>query len=131
MLAELPSLKTLIHEKVHLYQRYYPFETANFISMHLKLEPLDKIEHFLLARNNPDINSFVYGRDNYIIIQTYNSLQPFSLADSASMKHFYNGTTAITEEKEHPYETMAYLLAERIVSRDHKFVTDIFASIEL
>lgn len=124
ILAEIPSVQTLIHEKIHVFQRFYPLETSKIISKIIQLEPKDKIEHYSLARNNPDINSFVYGRDNYVIIQTYKSAKPDDLADSAPMKHYDNGSikSVSINEKEHPYETMAYQFTEKIMTRDYTFV---------
>jgi uncharacterized membrane protein len=105
---ELPKekqLTTIIHEQIHVYQRAFPIETNRLIeSWDFKI--LNRMENIPLARNNPDLNSFVYGRGNIEYVQLYNSPTPKDLADSSPS----------SKEGEHPYEMMAALLPTLITS---------------
>ena len=53
-------LTTLIHEKIHVYQRYFPLQTHILITDYWKLEIKDTLQNTTKLRNNPDINNFVY-----------------------------------------------------------------------
>ena len=105
---ELPKgkqLTTIIHEQIHVYQRAFPIETNRLIeSWDFKI--LNRMENISLARNNPDLNSFVYGRGETEYVQLYNSPTPKDLADSSPS----------SKEGEHPYEMMASLLPTLITS---------------
>lgn len=131
-LDKLIMLETLLHEKIHVYQRLYPLYTQNLISLwNFKL--IDRFENYKDARNNPDINNFVYSQTNSdkAFLQVYNSPQPTSISDSAV--YFYiikskdekqkeNIVTKqnlnipdIVTQYEHPYEIMATFLPKIII----------------
>jgi hypothetical protein len=111
---------TLLHEKIHVYQRMYPVETQeliiNFLGYQVKKENEDIAN---LKRNNPDVNDLVYGKTDFYIVQLYNSFSPKSLADSyAAMVKDKNSeivplsskdvdTPDMIHQIEHPYEIMA------------------------
>jgi hypothetical protein len=110
---------TLLHEKIHIYQRKYPLETEelilNVLDYQIKSVNSDILE---LARNNPDINNLNYGKDDYVILQIYNSFSPKNIADSRLVKVVNNNVEDYKPKKspnmhvqyEHPYEVMACYL---------------------
>lgn len=109
----------LIHEIIHVYQRLYPINTHKFIKNKFKLDIIDTIKKFPNARNNPDINQFVYGKDNKCIIQLYNndaknildsSTYIYSFTDNKIIKKIENNKYQL----EHPYEMMASILSKKI-----------------
>lgn len=117
------QVKTLLHEKIHIYQRYYPIET-NKLFIAWNFTPVDKIVNIKLARNNPDINDFIYEKKGKIIIQLYNSSNPNSINDSSPYLYTDNPTkiTAkelelpnIASQYEHPNEIMATVIPEIII----------------
>jgi len=127
---------TLLHEKIHIYQRIYPIET-NKLFIEWKFKPAIKLEKIQLARNNPDINDFVYKKEDAkgnesktldkIIVQLYNSKNPIDISDSKP--YIYNeneNPIPITQEDidisnivsqyEHPNEIMATLIPQIIIN---------------
>lgn len=112
---------TLLHEKIHIYQRKFPLETEelilNVLEYNIKSVNPDILE---LARNNPDINNLNYGKDDYVILQIYNSFSPKNIADSRVVKVINddiqdykpdtNENKSIHMQHEHPYEIMACYL---------------------
>jgi hypothetical protein len=111
---------TLLHEKIHIYQRLFPLETEELIINVLKYEiKKENSDYRLLRRNNPDLNNLVYGKDNYYTVQLYNSFHPDSIADSRVFKIIGNKKELIEESNsdiqiEHPYEIMASYLPKVI-----------------
>lgn len=109
----------LIHELIHVYQRLYPIDTHNFIKNKFNLDILTTINKFSNARNNPDINGFVYGKDNKCIIQLYND-NPNNLLDSFTYIYSLTDNKIIKKiennkyQLEHPYEMMASILSKKI-----------------
>jgi hypothetical protein len=131
-LSSIPSLQTLIHEKMHVYQRLYPIETTKLIHDIWGFQIKEKQENITNIRNNPDLNSFVYGKDDYYIVQLYNSENPTNLQDSATYKVTSNNQLQITAQDigfptsigqvEHPYEMMACIIPQILfkdLSQDH------------
>jgi len=118
---------TLLHEKIHIYQRRYPLETEelilNILNYKIKSVNSDILE---LARNNPDINNLNYGKDDYVILQIYNNFSPKNISDSrlvkvinkeiqdythdASMHDASMHDASMHVQYEHPYEIMACYL---------------------
>lgn len=122
---------TLLHEKIHIYQRIYPIET-NKLFIEWNFKPAIKLESIQLSRNNPDINDFVYkksvGDTDNIIVQLYNSKNPTSIADSKPYIYDDNeNPTPITQEElniskiasqyEHPNEIMATVIPQIIINK--------------
>ena len=113
------QIKTLFHEKCHVFQRLFPMETHKLIADYWLLTPIDTLNKNPLARNNPDINSFVYGTaDGVKFFQMYNSNLPTSIRDSTVVAIDQDGNKtdfpltlpSFIEQTEHPYEIMACLL---------------------
>ncbi len=94
--------KILIHESIHIYQRY------NYSAVHDYLNKngysiLRKKEKNSLVRANPDLNDFIYTDKNGVEMVAYykneypNSINDIILTNSAN---------------EHPYEKMAYEMGD-------------------
>lgn len=123
-LDEKNQILILIHEKIHIYQRLYPIETHKLIHNYLNFEVTNKIQNILNARNNPDINNFIYKKNNIIIAQLYNSLSPSNISDSSVYDLNKNikistddlNISKIVKQYEHPFEIMACTLPEIIVN---------------
>jgi hypothetical protein len=115
------QLETLIHEKIHIYQRTFPIYTNLLITKFWKysiVQTRDKIEN---ARANPDLNNIVYTRNPLSKSYCYSmyTSNPKSLSDSFL-------TPQCREQKdiyEHPFEQMAYMIAN-IVTADTIEKTD-------
>jgi hypothetical protein len=97
---------TLLHEKVHVYQRTYPAEMDAWIEQRgftrwktRKSEPY--------ARANPDLDDWIYidPVSSKPMVATYTSDTPKSINDVKLSNPAF----------EHPYELMAYEIAEKLV----------------
>ena len=92
-------LSTLIHEKVHLYQRMYPEETLEWIRQ--RFRPLRKRSR--RGRANPDIDDIVWQDHTGAVYETcYRSDHPRSISD-------------VKGENEHPLEEMAYQIEKKVI----------------
>jgi hypothetical protein len=118
------QLITLLHEQIHVYQRSHPIETDILIRRYWKYEIYDIFDKYDTARNNPDINNFVYGKDGKVILQVYKHNEPTSISESFVIALPRTGSTANNDSSkqiqakdihlpdvilqyEHPYEIMA------------------------
>lgn len=99
-------IETLIHEKIHIFQRRYALETNILITKYWSYDIYSLNDSVISKRANPDTNDILYTRNNLECIQRYNSREPSSLRDSFREKEC---------TYEHPYEEMAYILAEMIM----------------
>ena len=107
---------TLLHEQIHVFQRKHPGRAREIVQRHfgstvLKEGISPQTRARLRMRANPDLDDAVYadvanGTASY---QAYNSDTPHCLGDSSVQGP---GPT------EHPFETMAYQLSERMVRGD-------------
>ena len=125
---KLPSqqqLITLLHEKIHIFQRLYPLETHELITNIWKFEIKQKASKFdEIQRNNPDNNSLTYGMKDFYILQVYHDDNVTNIAQSRPVKVNQNTleTSPLDErdlelmfhidikQLEHPYEIMASYL---------------------
>ena len=94
--------KTLLHEKIHVYQRLYPQDIKEWIYMN-GYKPKMKQTEIKLARSNPDVDGIVYEKDGILQYVKYNSSTPSSLDDSRYPKPY-------DPSSEHPYEGLAYYI---------------------
>ena len=114
--SSMELFKTLVHEKVHVYQRLFPLETHVLITEYWEFRVLDTLSNTLKIRNNPDINNFVYGSSTKKpFYRAYSTENPGSLQDT----HLVNSTTT-----EHPYELMAHLIPNVLTSKESDFYTN-------
>lgn len=124
-------VETLIHEKIHVFQRAYPTLTQDLVRNIWGFQPSDYKD--VLQRNNPDLDGINYVMHNQVIIQRYNSEHPRNLADSSvfaidlrsstplftSIKSAtFLGFPHVVKQFEHPYEIMACLIAMLITNPD-------------
>lgn len=94
--------QTMIHEKVHLYQRRYPEEVAGRILRDGFTRWRERAS-MPLARANPDLDAWVYldRASKEPMVAIYTSSKPAGITD-----------VVITDpSNEHPYEKMAYDIA--------------------
>jgi len=99
-------VSTLIHEKIHVYQKQYPSD----IELYLKENGFKKHSHksnFKNIRANPDLDDFIYTNKNGQLMRSiYNN----NATD-------INSVTIIPEnsvEHEHPLEYMAYYIQNKL-----------------
>lgn len=112
---------TLIHEKIHIYQRMYPIETHLLIFNVWKYNIIDHVKNyesrnkkennsFPSIRRNPDTNHFLYSDDeNKMILPIFEEKDE----KDENMKKF----SKIKDTRDHPFELMAYSLTDFIQSR--------------
>lgn len=96
---------TLLHEKVHVYQRMYPDEMAKYIQSN-KYRAMKLRKDEPMARSNPDLDDWIYvdPRTSKPMVALYTSQRPSSISDVVLQNAAY----------EHPYEKMAYEIAAQI-----------------
>lgn len=132
--TEKELIKTIIHEKVHIYQRLNNASARKWVSntdfvslsssdfMSLNKDVLDK------RRSNPDLdkNTYYHKKSNLVLRQLYNSTSPQSVMDSKAYGIPLNGgyspilltnellglPKSIYCQLEHPYEIMACIIAD-------------------
>lgn len=103
----------LIHEKVHIFQRYNPqlmnwyLEAAGYVIVAHRNDPKYKG----LVRSNPDINNYTYSFDGKELVFLYRSNTPSGINDVFDA----NGV-------EHPYEKMAYDIGNDYLREEMKKV---------
>lgn len=124
--------KTFVHEFIHVYQRLYPIETHGLLRK-WGYKPYLTRERFaqiyisslnLHPRLNPDINEIVYkGPDDNVQCMVYSSNEPKSLNDCITLvvkavddvDEVSMEVATRNNKTEHPYEYMAYTLADVLV----------------
>jgi hypothetical protein len=98
----LTSVDTLIHEKVHIYQKMFPED----IKIYLKENGFVKYYELINRENhraNPDLDNWIYKKNDKILETRYND-NPLSITD------VINGDFT----SEHPFEYMAYSIESTI-----------------
>jgi hypothetical protein len=84
------DMDTLVHEKVHVYQKIYQKEMQDYLS---RFERKPKYEK---TRANPDTNDWIYSDEKREYKCLYRSKKPKSIQDVTGSKY------------EHPFENLAY-----------------------
>lgn len=122
-------VRTLVHEAVHVWQRANPEQARSLI---LGCEPLGPARDLLphpyrrLLRSNPDLDGLLWTcseSDGLAAAQIFDTQAPESLAESSAMLFAHEegkvkpvGYAASgCEGCEHPWETMAYSVAQSLV----------------
>lgn len=85
------NISTLLHEKIHIYQKKYKKDMKIYLSLFTKVKKREESDHI---RANPDIDQWIY-KDNERIYQTVYVKDPKSIQDVKRYKY------------EHPFEKMA------------------------
>lgn len=118
------QIETLIHEKIHVYQRLYSLKCQDLICNIWNYIPANLIKNYSLARSNPDLNNVVYMKNDIITIQLYNGNKPLSIADSKCAHIDKNNNISYTNiypsyisQNEHPYEIMGCLIPKIILGK--------------
>lgn len=93
-------INTLIHEKVHIYQKAYPMQVKQYLDInnYKEVRKRTKMDNI---RANPDIDDMVYSKDGTIYATQYNE-SPLSIIDVTNHDQTY----------EHPFERMAIEIAK-------------------
>lgn len=96
-------ISTLIHEKVHIYQRYHPHIMKKVMERMGYTKSKSNLK-YVLKRSNPDITDIIYvnphtGRE---MVFVYRTATPYGITD------VYDGSV---QSIEHPYEQIAYDIA--------------------
>jgi len=96
-------IKLLIHESVHILQRYNKIVLNEYLNKHnYKISRRRDTEP--LIRANPDLDEYIYMDNNGIeMIYKYKSVTPNGIND------------IIPSKNEHPFEVMAYEIAENYI----------------
>jgi len=95
--------KTMLHEKVHVYERLYPEDIQIWIK-HAGFKPYKKWKDYKIARSNPDIDEWSYlDKEGKPLVVLYKTKNPNSIHE---VEYSNNGDPTT----EHPYEVLAYLL---------------------
>ena len=92
-------LKTLIHEKVHVYQKLYPDDVKIYIDNNNFYKIKQKEEHDNI-RSNPDLDNWIYKDDKNNIYKAIYNENPSSIEDIV-----YSPVN--NQSHEHPFEKMA------------------------
>ena len=123
---ELNLTNTLIHEKIHIYQRYNSVLFENIIK-DMGLIEIDKkaYKSAKYIRSNPDTNSKIYyapdntkkgiDMDANVMVCLYRNNNPNSINDVIHKNY----------STEHPYEKIAYEIAENYYKYNNKKYVDI------
>ena len=90
--------RTLIHEKIHLYQKQYPDDTEVYMK-HNNIIKLKKREYNDYIRPNPDLDDWIYKncKTGFVFKCEYNSKLPKNILDVKDRDQL----------NEHPFEKMA------------------------
>lgn len=110
------AVQTLIHERIHIYQRYHPMETNALIQNGWNLTPSGYLAPQQKARANPDTNHLVYATQDGcpVMAQWPPRETPRHLGDT-TMACALPDLPRSVSSADHPYELMAYILADLIV----------------
>lgn len=99
-------IKTLIHEKLHLYQRIYSQDMMSFLEHHGYYRWKQRFG-VPRIRSNPDLDPWIYYDpvSKKPMVAYYVSDNPHSITD----------VTLASPKYEHPYEQLAYVISEKYV----------------
>ena len=117
-------VKLLIHEKTHVFQRYYPILHNKIVLHHIGYAVhgyLPSHPDFARVRTNPDTNDIIYSRNRTYVLPILEE-HATRLSDVRVVRY-----SAETDRRapnrgpgykaEHPNEALAYYLEERIPKR--------------
>jgi hypothetical protein len=104
-------INTLIHEKIHVYQKTYPEDIEKYLEANGFTKYKLRNEYSGMAntntRSNPDMDQWIYKNKNGEIMSTEYNDNPNSLMDVKTIP--INNT-----KYEHPFEFMAYDITNHI-----------------
>jgi hypothetical protein len=118
-----PSIETLLHEKIHIYQRFFPIETRKLLST-LGFHIYDVQKSIPTIRTNPDTDDFIYMYQNTVQAQTYQTDNPKDITESSITllkgSKQWEGFPEVVKQRDHPYEIMACWLAHAIIRKTNQ-----------
>lgn len=121
-LPKYERIKLLVHEKIHIYQRYHPIPYHKIILIHfdLQVEQLLKThKDYQNIRQNPDNNTLIYSDHGQYTLPLFKK-NAKTIAD-VQFKDFntHNKQTKYSKlnKNEHPNETFAYYLTDSILDK--------------
>jgi len=96
---------TLVHEKVHIYQRLYPQDTMSFLE-HNGYYRWKQRFGVPRIRSNPDVDPWIYfnPKTKKPMVAYYTSDNPENINDITTAEH---------PELEHPFEQIAYRIDKK------------------
>ena len=101
----------LIHEKVHIYQRYNRDKIDNILR-YLGYNKYTTRNHYPYIRSNPDINNFIYtNREGIPMYYEYRSNDPKNIEDVIKNTDY-----------EHPYEYLAYRIEDEFSAYKDNYI---------
>ena len=102
---------TMIHEKIHAFQKTYPDSIENYIRMFHFTSDINRRENVgyngEYVRANPDTNGLIYADENNVL------LKAVYLPDAKTIRQV-RYTQCDSQYCEHPYERMVYDILELI-----------------
>jgi hypothetical protein len=106
-ISQKSLMKTLIHEKVHVYQKMYPQDIQYYLNHHQfkKIKPRESKD---LIRANPDLDNFIYHDKHFNTYKAVYNNDAINLEDITYFPHD-------TQFYEHPFEQMA-IKFEKIIN---------------
>lgn len=116
-------INILIHEKIHVYQRYFPIPYNNILLTIYKLIPKQLISthpDFEKYRQNPDNNNILYTDNNQYTLPIFKD-SPKSIQDvefKKYNKHNKDTNYSKIDTNEHPNESFAYFLTSSILNKN-------------
>jgi len=101
--------KTMLHEKVHVYQKLYPDDTYQYIRRlgFKRSNYLRKCTKKVYIRSNPDLDNYIYVKKNKKYFTIYKTKIPKNINDIKTIP--INNV-----QFEHPFELMAYSIENKI-----------------
>ena len=104
-LPEAQLVKTLIHERVHIYQRVHQ-DVFQQVLQQQGYKVWRERKGYPLIRSNPDLDRYIYQTPTgEIMVTVYTSAEPHHIQD----------TMQPNDLKEHPYEEIAYTIANKYI----------------
>jgi hypothetical protein len=120
-LSNSQQIELLIHELIHVFQRYNPLPVHDYIASHSKMNRLARLRPSG-TRDNPDLNGIEYADDTNTHLRTLFRPQAKTLADVKLLQlrpgHPPRTINTFHPSDEHPYEHMAYTLAKQITTKN-------------
>jgi hypothetical protein len=117
----MERISLLIHEKIHIYQRYHPIPYHKIILHHYDLQVvqlLNEHDNFENVRQNPDNNRLIYSDHGQYTLPLFREY-PQSIADVELKdfdKHHKSTKYSKLKKNEHPNETFAHYLTDAILN---------------
>ncbi len=122
-------LEVLLHEKVHVYQRLFPEETAKFVAI-TPYRAHGPRSAYPMAANNPDIDDQVYRYEGVVVYAGYAEASPQRMdtrlfRDGLEISPDALGLGHDLKQVDHPFEVMASYIAKTLTGEISPPLNDI------